>query len=320
MARSVGSTPNTTSGSRADVPARRTALAAHLSRSRAPLARVERTAGVAAATRLPRERRRARRLAHARHPDPDRYRQPLGPERQPGGRRARRAVDGRIAVHRRRADIALCAPAHVPVGRGGPARRPHRRASAHGGRIGPDRHRGDAAVRAAGHAGAVRERGAARRRVHGVPDRGPEHDGRARRTGDAVAQFQSARARLLGVRIHRPALRRSRDRPIRVSRDLRGLRAGSAHPARGAGQRPACSPRAAPCRRRHAPRRRAGAAAPSDAAARVRDQRAAFAGLGPAHDIRAGLRGEDRSFGVGDRRRARRRSRPRRSSSACSCP
>ena len=120
-----------------------------------------------------RERRRARRLAHARHADPARDRQPLGAGGKPGHRRARRAVDGRIAVHRRRADLALRAAADAAFGRGGPARRPHRRAPADAGGIGRDRHRGDAAVRASRSAGALRERDAARRRVHGVPDRRP---------------------------------------------------------------------------------------------------------------------------------------------------
>ena len=129
-----------------------------------------------------RERRRRARLAHARRTDRARDRQSRGADGKPGDRLARRAVAGRVAVHRRRADGALRAAADVPVAS---RRAGSSIASACAGRCSS----GSVAIGIAaalpvafpGLPVAVRRSDAARRRLHGVPGRGAERDRRDRR-------------------------------------------------------------------------------------------------------------------------------------------
>jgi hypothetical protein len=66
------------------------------------------------------------------------------------------------------------------------------------------------------------------RRLHGVPARGAEHDRGDRRGDVAGAQLQPARAGLLRIELHRAADCRLRDRPLRIPRGLRDLRADPA--------------------------------------------------------------------------------------------
>ena len=168
------------------------------------------------------------------------------------------------------------------------------------GRLGADRDRRDSARGVSGFPALFASAPLLGRRVHGVPARRADRDRRVRRA-DGRARETS--------RCSRSAFRYrgSSARSPPASRSITSAFAPrSALFARGSAEsRSRCSrigassfPRGHRDVGHGAPRRRARAAAPSDAAPGVCGERAALDGMGPALDLRADLRREDRLVGL----------------------